>query len=496
MTTNPSPSTNGSTAAKPEVFRKIYENGYPGGVANGFGSEHPNPFVREHIIYRNRDIDNIGDIGVYSDHGGYAMSRYVLTALQPGEVVEEVKKSGVRGRGGAGFPAGVKWSFVPKDINPKYLVCNADESEPGTFNNHEIIDCNPHQLIEGMIIAGFAIGATTGYIYIRGEYAYGARVLERSIRAAYAAGHLGQNLYGTSVTFNLYVHRGAGAYICGEETALLESLEGKIGQPRLKPPFPAVAGLYAKPTVINNVETLANVPLIMAHGADWFRSFGTEKSPGTKAISLSGHINRPGNYEVPLGITLRQFIDECGGGMRGGKQLKFVIPGGASTNWLVNRPDHLDLPLTWDDMKPANTSIGSGAVIVLDETTPVVATALKIDEFYKHESCGKCTPCREGTHFLVKVWERIEHGHGRPGDIVLLDDIGRQMGTAPGKCFCPLGPSAVSPVNSALKYFGDEVRTQIETGKAPAGTYRFPSTVEHELEAGTHTGAATPLVRR
>ncbi len=468
-----------------------YENGYPGGPANGYGSEYPNPFLREHIVLRNRDYPNLGQIDEYMRRGGYEVARNTLTSMQPSAVIDEVKRSGLRGRGGAGFPTGVKWGFIPKDIFPKYLVCNADESEPGTFNNHEVIDYNPHQLIEGMIISGFAVGATTGYIYIRGEYAFGARVLEQAIREAYDRGFLGKKLFGGDFEFDLYVHRGAGAYICGEETALLESLEGKIGQPRLKPPFPAVAGLYAKPTVINNVETLANVPMIIARGADWFRQFGTEKSPGTKAISISGHVKRRGNFEIPLGITMRQFIYDLGGGIRDGHELKFLIPGGASANWLINTPEHLDTPLTWDDLAAKGTMLGSGAVVVLDDTTCVVATSMKIDEFFKHESCGKCSPCREGTHFLVKVWERIEHGKGRVGDIPLLNELGKEM---LGKCFCPLGESAVSPVNSAIKYFGDEIRQHIELGHCPLGALH-PMPHPSVAEGGALTGAAAAPVR-
>lgn len=468
-----------------------YEQGYPGGPANGYGSEYPNPFLKEHIVLRNRDYPEIGRIDEYMRLGGYEVARRSLTTMEPSAIIDVVKSAGLRGRGGAGFPTGVKWGFIPKDITPKYLVCNADESEPGTFNNHEVIDFNPHQMIEGMIISGFAVGATTGYIYIRGEYAYGARNLERAIREAYDRGFLGKNLWGTGFDFDLYVHRGAGAYICGEETALLESLEGKIGQPRLKPPFPAVAGLYAKPTVINNVETLANVPMIIDRGAEWFRSFGTEKSPGTKAISISGHVKRPGNFEIPLGITMRQFIYELAGGIRDGHELKFMIPGGASANWLINTPEHLDVPLTWDDLAAKGTMLGSGAVVVLDDSTCVVAASMKVDEFFKHESCGKCTPCREGTHFLVKVWERIEHGKGRAADIPLLNDLGKEM---LGKCFCPLGESAVSPVNSALKYFGDEIRQHIELGRCPLGA-NHPMPHTSVAEGGAYTGAATPPVR-
>lgn len=418
----------------------------------------PKTELKEYIVMRNREIENIRDLDVYLANGGYAMAKQALTSMTPAAIIDEVKKSGLRGRGGAGFPTGVKWSFVPKELNPKYLVVNADESEPGTFNNHEIIDENPHQLLEGIVISAFAIGANVAYIYIRGEFAYGARFLEQKIAEARARGLIGKNLFGTGYDVEIYVHRGAGAYICGEETALLESLEGKIGQPRLKPPFPAVAGLYAKPTVVNNVETLTNVPRIIEKGADWFRSFGTEKSPGTKAVSISGHVKKPGNYEIPLGITIREFIFDWAGGMRDPNlPLKFIIPGGASSNWLTEQ--HLDLPMTWDDMAAAGTMLGSGAMVVLDTSVPVVRAALKVDEFFKHESCGKCSPCREGTHFLVKVWERIDEGHGRVGDIELLADVGKQM---LGKCFCPLGDSSVSAVNSAIKFFRPELDAAID----------------------------------
>ena len=420
----------------------------------------PRTELKEHIVLRNREIPNIADLDVYVANGGYDTARRAITTMTQQAIVDEVKKSGLRGRGGAGFPTGVKWGFVPKELNPKYLVVNADESEPGTFNNHEMIDHNPHQLIEGIVISAFAIGANVAYIYIRGEFAYGARWLDQKIAEARARGFVGQNVFGSGFNIEIHVHRGAGAYICGEETALLESLEGKIGQPRLKPPFPAVAGLYAKPTVVNNVETLSNVPRIIEKGADWFRSFGTEKSPGTKAVSISGHVKNPGNYEIPLGITMREFIYDWAGGMRSEVPLKFIIPGGASSAWLT--AEHLDMPMTWDDMAAAGTMLGSGAVVVLDESVSVVKAALKIDEFFKHESCGKCTPCREGTHFLVKVWERIDEGHGRVGDIELLADVGKQM---LGKCFCPLGDSAVSAVNSSIKFFRPEIEAEITGAK-------------------------------
>jgi NADH-quinone oxidoreductase subunit F len=454
----------------------------------------PKTELKEYIVMRHREIPNLADIEVYMQHGGYAQARRAVTELQPQQVADEVKASGLRGRGGAGFPTGVKWGFVPKDIFPKYLICNADESEPGTFNNHEIILQNPHQMLEGMILAGFALGANVSYIYIRGEFAYLARLLDQKLAELRARGFLGQGIFGSQFNFDIHVHRGAGAYICGEETALLESLEGKIGQPRLKPPFPAVAGLYAKPTVVNNVETLANVPRIIEKGAAWFRTMGTEKSPGTKVISISGHVKNPGNYEIPLGITMREFIYDWAGGMRSEQDIKLIIPGGASSNWLTR--EHLDIPLTWDDMAAKGRELGvpqlmlgSGAVVVLDESVCVVQVAMKVDEFFKHESCGKCSPCREGTYFLVNVWDRIASGHGRANDIPLLSDLGRQMH---GKCFCPLGDSAVSPVASALQFFKDEIQAHIDLGRCPLG---FKHVLPHHTHARpVETGQAGEVV--
>jgi NADH-quinone oxidoreductase subunit F len=402
---------------------------------------------------RELDIENIDDFDVYVKHGGYGALRVALKDKTPADIVQLVKDSVLRGRGGAFFPTGVKWSFLPKDVHPRYLLCNADESEPGTFNNHQIIDRNPHQLIEGIAISAYAIECHTAYIYIRGEFAHGARILERAIAAAYQRGFLGKNIFESGYDLDIFVHRGAGAYICGEETALMESLEGKIGQPRLKPPFPAVAGLYAKPTIINNVETLVNVPLIVEKGVGWFRSFGTEKSPGTKVFSVCGHVNRPGNYELQMGTPLRELIyaPEYGGGMRDGHNVKIVVPGGASAPWLTG--EQLDVTLDFEALAAAGTMIGTGGVIVLDETVSAVDVAYKMDEFFKHESCGKCTPCREGTHWLVQVLHRMSAGGGQPDDIPTLHDIYNQMA---GNCFCLLGESAVMPIKSALKLFPQE----------------------------------------
>jgi NADH-quinone oxidoreductase subunit F len=410
--------------------------------------------LTEHIVMRELDVPNIANFQVYLKHGGYEAYRMALKEKQPADIVQMVRDSGLRGRGGAGFPTGVKWGFLPKDVFPRYLLCNADESEPGTFNNHQIIDLNPHQLIEGVALSAYAIECNTAYIYMRGEFATAARTLEYAIQQAYAAGFLGKNILGTGYHLDMYVHRGAGAYICGEETALMESLEGKIGQPRLKPPFPAVAGLYGKPTIINNVETLANVPRIVEKGVDWYRSHGTEKSSGTKCFSLSGHVNKPGNYELPFGVPLRELIysPEYGGGMQGDRPVKIIVPGGASAPWLTEQ--HLDTPLDYESVAAAGSMLGSGAVMVLNDTVKAPHVAYKMDEFFKHESCGKCTPCREGTHWLVRVLHRINHEQqAEAEDIPTLHGIYKQMA---GNCFCLLGESAVMPIKSALELFPEE----------------------------------------
>lgn len=415
--------------------------------------------LTEHVIMRELDVPNIADFNVYLQHDGYVAYRKALTEMKPNEIVQIVSDAGLRGRGGAGFPTGRKWSFLPRGVYPRYLLCNCDESEPGTFNNHQIIDLNPHQLIEGVALSAFAIEAETAYIYCRGEFATAVRTLEHAIEQAYAAGFLGKNIFGTGVNIDLYVHRGAGAYICGEETALMESLEGKIGQPRNKPPFPAVEGLYRKPTIINNVETLANVPPIVRRGVDWYRSYGTPQSPGTKVFSLSGHVKRPGNYELPFGVPLRELIysPEYGGGMQADRPVKIIIPGGASAPWLTDK--HLDTPLDYESVAAAGSMLGSGAVMVMNDTVSAPHLAYKMDEFFKHESCGKCTPCREGTHWLVKVLHRFaEEGHGRAEDIPVLHSIYRQM---QGNCFCLLGESAVMPIKSALALFPEEFEAYV-----------------------------------
>ncbi|NJP05093.1 MAG: NADH-quinone oxidoreductase subunit NuoF [Chloroflexaceae bacterium] len=409
--------------------------------------------LTEHIIQRELDVPNIANFDVYLAHHGYEALRIALSQYQPADLVKMVKDAGLRGRGGAGFPTGVKWGFLPAGVYPRYLLCNCDESEPGTFNNHQIIDLNPHQLIEGIIISSYAIEANKAYIYARGEFGAAARTMEHAIAQAYAAGFLGKNILGSGFDLDMYVHRGAGAYICGEETALMDSLEGKIGQPRLKPPFPAVAGLYGKPTIINNVETLANVPPIVRKGVDWYRSHGTEKSPGTKVFSLCGHVRKPGNYELPFGVSLLDLIYDpaYGDGMIADRAVKIVVPGGASAPWLTG--DQLNIPLDYESLASAGSMLGSGGVIVLNDTVSAPHVAYKMDEFFKHESCGKCTPCREGTHWLVRVLHRMNHGHAETDDIPVLHDIYRQM---EGNCFCLLGESAVMPIKSALKLFPEE----------------------------------------
>lgn len=435
--------------------------------------------LTEYIVLRDVQIPHIANFDVYMQHGGYNALRTTLREKSPADVVNMVRDAGLRGRGGAGFPTGVKWSFLPKGVYPRYLLCNCDESEPGTFNNHQIIDRNPHQLIEGIILSSYAIECHTAYIYARGEFATAARTLDYAIAQAYASGFLGKDILGSGFDLDIYVHRGAGAYICGEETALMESLEGKIGQPRLKPPFPAVAGLYGKPTIINNVETLLNVPPIVEKGVAWYRSFGTEKSPGTKAFSLCGHVNRPGNYELPFGVPLRELIysSDYGCGMRDDRPVKIVVPGGASAPWLTN--EHLDVPLDYESMAAVHSMLGSGGVIVLNDTVSAPHVAYKMDEFFKHESCGKCTPCREGTHWLVRVLHRMtEEGHALAEDVPVLHDIYKQMA---GNCFCLLGESAVMPIKSALQLFPEEFEALVKASERThkIALNRHPAGVPH-----------------
>jgi NADH-quinone oxidoreductase subunit F len=406
---------------------------------------------QQYLVLRNREIADLKRLPVYEAHGGYAQLKRAITEMQPPEVIDLVKAANLRGRGGAGFPTGLKWSFVPQALNPKYIVVNNDESEPGTFKDHELTLENPHQVIEGAAIAAYAVGAGTVYIYCRGEFWQEMDVLRAAVAEARAAGHLGQNLHGSGYGVEVFVSPGAGAYICGEETALLSSLEGDLGQPRLKPPFPAVAGLYAKPTVVNNTETLANVPLILERGADWFKAIGTEKSPGTKVACVSGHVERPGNYEIALGTSWDELLAMAGGVWKG-RELKAVLPAGASAP--VLRAESMSgLALDWESVAEAGSILGSASFIVMDETVNMAWVSKKTIAFFKHESCGKCSPCREGTYWLRGLTSRIEAGQARPADVDLVMQVVDQM---EGNCFCPLGEFAQSVPRSTIQLFAED----------------------------------------
>ncbi len=413
------------------------------------------------VLTDNWDQERPWTLQSYERHGGYGALKKALRQ-QPDALIDMVKDSGLRGRGGAGFPTGMKWGFIPQgDGKPHYLVVNADESEPGTCKDIPLMMASPHTLIEGAIISAFAIRANHAFIYVRGEVLHVVRRLQRAVQEAYLAGYLGRDIMGTGFDLEMVVHAGAGAYICGEETSLLDSLEGRRGQPRLRPPFPAVAGLYASPTVVNNVETIASVPCIVDKGADWFASIGTEKSKGVTLYSLSGHVQRPGQYEAPLGITLRELLD-LAGGVRPGHVLKFWTPGGSSTPILTD--EHLDVPLDYEGVAGAGSMLGTKALQIFDETTCVVRAVLRWTEFYKHESCGKCTPCREGTWWLVQVLQRLEKGQGSEDDLDLLLD---QCDNILGRAFCALGDGAVSPITSSIQYFRDEYLAHLEQGGCP-----------------------------
>ncbi len=413
------------------------------------------------VLSDNWDAERAWTLASYESAGGYAALRTALGKKQD-DIIEMVKESGLRGRGGAGFPTGMKWGFIPQgDGKPHYLVVNADESEPGTCKDTPLMLASPHTLVEGVIISSYAIRASHAFIYIRGEVLHVVRRLQAAVREAYEAGHLGTNIHGSGYDLELLVHAGAGAYICGEETALLDSLEGRRGQPRLRPPFPAVAGLYACPTVINNVESIASVPSIVANGADWFSAMGTEKSKGYGLFSLSGHVTKPGQYEAPLGITLRQLLD-LAGGVREGHELKFWTPGGSSTPILT--AEHLDVPLDFEAIGEAGSMLGTRALQIFDETTCVVRAVLRWTEFYKHESCGKCTPCREGTWWLVQTLERLERGDGEEADLETLVDL---CDNILGRSFCALADGATSPITSSVQYFRDEYLAHLKHGGCP-----------------------------
>jgi NADH-quinone oxidoreductase subunit F len=416
------------------------------------------------ILLRNIDAENSHTLAVYKAKGGYRALEKVLREMTPEQLIEEVKASGLRGRGGAGFPTGMKWGFVPKDSpKPKYLVCNADESEPGTFKDRLLIEKDPHAIIEGTIIAAYAIRSHTAFIYIRGELYYGSRVLQAALDEAARAGYVGNNILGSGYDLDLILHRGAGAYICGEETALLSSLEGGKGWPKVKPPFPATHGLFGCPTVVNNVETLAALPWILDHGPAQYAAIGTEKSKGTKLFSVSGHISKPGVYEVDMGYPFRRFLEEDCGGVPNGRKLKGVIPGGASMP--VLRPDEIEgVKMDYESMQAAGTLLGSGGVIVMDDSTCMVKAAWNIARFFAHESCGQCTPCREGCHWMEKTFARIESGHGCKEDLDLILSI---SGNIMGNTICPFGDAAAMPAGAFVKKYRDEFDDHIAHGRCP-----------------------------
>jgi NADH-quinone oxidoreductase subunit F len=406
--------------------------------------------MSEHILLRHRDIPDIDQLDVYLENGGFEAFQKIVQQNTPQEVIDIVKLSGLRGRGGAGFPTGLKWSFLTPDVQPRYVVANADESEPGTFKDRELMEKNPFQFLEGVAICAYAAQAETAYVYCRGEFWDLAHELEKDIAVLEEKGLLGEALFGTTTKLKIYVHLGAGAYICGEETALLESLEGKLGQPRLRPPFPAAEGLFAKPTVVNNVETLTNLPLIIAKGADWYRSFGTEKSPGTKIFCVSGHVERPGNYELPLGTTFRELIFEHAGGIPDGRTLKAILPAGASAPMLAATDEVLDTAMDYESVPNVGSQLGSASIIIMDDTVDVSWVAHKTTSFFKHESCGKCTPCREGTFWMNSLLSRAQKDQITASDLELLESVTSAM---EGKCLCALGEFSIMAVNSGMKLF-------------------------------------------
>jgi NADH-quinone oxidoreductase subunit F len=421
------------------------------------------------VLTANIDKPNSASIDVYLDGGGYEAARKSLQ-MKPEEIIQIVKDSELRGRGGAGFPTGNKWGFVPKNApKPTWLLANADEAEPGTFKDRVIIEKDPHLLIEGMIIAAFAIGSNPmSYIYIRGEFHYGATVLDKAIAEAQAKGFLGKNIFGSGFDFDITVHRGAGAYICGEETGLIESVEGRRGQPRVKPPFPAVIGVFGGPTVVQNVETLACVPFIINKGAEWFKGFGTPRNTGPKLYCVSGRVKKPGVYEFPMGINLKELIYEHCGGIIGDAKLKAVIPGGASAPMLTE--NEIDLPLNFDAVMKAGSMLGSAGVIVLDETVCIVDAVWRLSKFFAHESCGQCTPCREGTNWMESILDRLERGEGRAEDADLLLDMSDNIG---GKSLCALGDAAIGPVISSVKKFRDEYMHHVTHKSCLPATQRY-----------------------
>ncbi|MBI1856397.1 MAG: NADH-quinone oxidoreductase subunit NuoF [Chloroflexi bacterium] len=407
------------------------------------------------VILHHREIPDINKLNIYKKNGGFVAFKNAVTKMQPSEVTDVVKNSGLRGRGGAGFPTGVKWSFIDNKNWPHYVVANADESEPGTFKDREIMESNPFQFLEGVALASYAVGANAAYVYLRGEFWQVAAFLDEKIAEMEAAGYLGENLFGTEYSLKIYTHLGAGAYICGEETAMLESIEGKRGQPRIRPPFPAVYGLYGKPTVVNNVETLTNLPLIIQNGADWYKSLGTPDSAGVKIFSLSGRVRKPGNYELPFGTTFRQLIYEHGGGILDGHPVKAIMPAGASSSFILVDDKVLNTPMDYASVRTLGADLGSASVIVIDDTVSIDWVINKTIHFFKHESCGKCTPCREGTYWMMHLIDRIhKNGHSK-ADVDLLLNVARQM---QNKCLCPLGEFSTMAVVTGIERFSQDFK--------------------------------------
>jgi NADH-quinone oxidoreductase subunit F len=412
-----------------------------------------------HILLRHREIPDINKLSVYKKNGGFTAFKNAVTKMKPTEVTDVVKASGLRGRGGAGFPTGMKWAFIDSRNWPHYVVANADESEPGTFKDREIMENNPFQFLEGVAIASYAVSANVAYVYLRGEFWQLAAFLDEKIAEMQEAGYLGDNLFGKEYSLKIYTHLGAGAYICGEETALLESLEGKRGQPRVRPPFPPSFGLYGKPTIINNVETFTNVPLILANGADWYKGIGTADSAGVKVFSLSGRVRKPGNYELPFGSTFRQLIYEHGMGIQEGRPIKAIMPAGASSSLIPVDAKVLDTPMDYASVRALGGDLGSASVIVLDDTVDIDWVINKTIHFFKHESCGKCTTCREGNHWMRNLTERIHHGNGSGEDVNLLLNVAKQM---QGKCLCALGEFSTMAVVTGIERFPEDFRKAVK----------------------------------
>ena len=412
-----------------------------------------------HVLLRHRDIPNLNQLDVYQKNGGFEAFQKAVTAMKPNEVTDVVKASGLRGRGGAGFPTGMKWSFIDNKNWPHYVVANADESEPGTFKDREIMESNPFQFLEGLAIASYAVGANAAYIYLRGEFWQVAALLDEKIADMEKAGLLGEKLFGSDYSLNIYTHLGAGAYICGEETALLESIEGKRGQPRIRPPFPPAYGLYGKPTIVNNVETFTNVPPILVNGADWYKSMGTPDSAGVKIFSLSGRVKKPGNYELPFGATFRELVYNYGGGILDDRPVRAIMPAGASSSLIVVDDKALDTPMDYASVRTLGADLGSASVIVIDDTVSIDWVINKTIHFFKHESCGKCTPCREGNYWMLHLTERIHSGEGSQNDVSLLLNVAKQM---QGKCLCALGEFATMAVVTGIERFPQDFQKAVK----------------------------------